>query len=176
MAVETDKTHRAVAAPGNGKKELARAELLNPFLPLAALRREMDRVFESFLGGFPTLNLNVEGILGMPRTFSPEVSVKETEKEIRVTAELPGMQQKDITVEVVGSDLILSGEKKEEKEEKDEGWRSIERRYGAFRRVIALSPDVDREKVTAKYKDGVLTITVQKKPEAQPLRKKVEIH
>lgn len=106
--------------------------------------------------------------------FAPRVNVAETEKAYEVTMELPGIEAKEVKVEVHEGLLSVSGEKKEEKEEKGKTFHRVERTYGAFRRVIPLELPVNREKVEAKYHEGVLTITVPKMPEAETKRIEVK--
>jgi len=105
--------------------------------------------------------------------WSPRVDVKEDEKALTVTAELPGVDQKDVNVELKDGVLSISGEKKAQKEEKNETYYRVERSYGSFCRSFYLDEKVDAEKIEAKFKDGVLTLTLPKKPEEQP--KKIAI-
>ena len=100
--------------------------------------------------------------------------VAETDKGYEVKMDLPGIDPKDLTVEIREGSLWVSGERKEEKEEKGKTFHWVERHYGAFRRVIPLDLPVDREKVEAKYHDGVLKISVAKMPEAETKRIEVK--
>lgn len=138
--------------------------------PFRDLQEEMNRLFDDF-------PLAAQGT-GRERTlaaFSPRVDVSETEKEIHVSAELPGMDEKDITVELEESAVSIRGEKKEEKEEKNKNWHWREQSYGVFQRTIALPVGVDTEKVKATFKKGILTIAIPKKEEAQAKRKAIKI-
>lgn len=138
--------------------------------PFLSLRREMDRVFDSFFRDYDLpLAKNWEG------EFSPATDVVENGKEIKITAELPGLQEKDIEVSVSEDSITIKGEKKEEKEEKGEDRYLIERSYGSFYRNIALPSTVNIEKVEAKFKSGILEIHLPKKEEAKKKEKKVEI-
>jgi HSP20 family protein len=101
------------------------------------------------------------------------VDVKETDTEIVVKAEIPGMDAKDINISVAGDLLTIKGEKKSEREEKEENYHLVERSYGAFSRSLALPAAVDLEKIEAKYDKGVLTVTCPKKEEIKP--KAIEI-
>lgn len=123
--------------------------------PLLAFRREMDEVFDRFFGS---------GDLSLwpPDSFAPSIDVSETDDEIRVTAELPGVDEKDIDISVSNEALVIKGEKKQEKEEKDGGRHYVERSYGAFERDIQLPCEVDADKAAARYSRGVLTITLPK--------------
>jgi HSP20 family protein len=101
--------------------------------------------------------------------------VVEGDKDYRITAELPGMSEKDIEIALVGDVLTLKGEKKEEHEEKGESRYVAERRYGTFQRSFALPEDVDAEKIAASFKNGVITVTLPKRPDAQPKQRKIEV-
>lgn len=94
--------------------------------------------------------------------FAPKADVAETETAYEVTMDLPGTDPKEMTVEIRDGALWVSGERKEEKEEKGKSFHRVERHFGAFRRVVPLELPVDREKVTAQYGDGVLKVTIAK--------------
>jgi HSP20 family protein len=117
-----------------------------------------------------------EGYWGLPEKewFTPTADIAETEKGYEVSMDLPGIDPKDLTVEIREGSLWVSGERKEEKEEKGKTFHRVERHYGAFHRVVPLDLPVDREKVEAKYHDGVLMITVAKSPEAETKRIEVK--
>lgn len=122
--------------------------------PFAEFRKEMDALVDGFFSGF--------GESRIAEDFRPRVDVKETDKEISVTAELPGVDEKDVEISLAGDVLTIKGEKKAEKEEKSEERYHFERSYGAFRRSFSLPCEVDADKATAAYKKGVLTITLPK--------------
>ena len=105
--------------------------------------------------------------------FNPAFDVSETEKELIVKAEVPGMDKKDININLSDGLLTMTGEKKHEKKEEGENYHLVERHYGKFSRTMRLPSTVNTEKVDAIYKDGVLTITVPKTETVQP--KKIEI-
>jgi HSP20 family protein len=138
-------------------------ERMCPTLPFGDLRREIDRLFEGvavpFNGGF----------LHAPAVF-PAVNVWEDGDCLYAEAELPGVDPKEIEIEVVGNVLTLRGEKKHEREEEGKGFHYVERRYGGFIRNIELPTSVDSEKVSAACKNGVLTVTLPKHPESKPKR------
>lgn len=115
------------------------------------------------------------GRWGEMGTFSPKVDVVEKDREIEVTAELPGLEEKDIDVTVDAQGLTLRGEKKEEKKEESGSFYRMERSYGSFQRYIPLSVEVDREKVKAKFKNGVLKIHLPKTGKELQHGKKVQI-
>ncbi len=101
------------------------------------------------------------------RLFTPELDVAETDTSVEVSAELPGMKPEEINVEVHSGQLWISGEKKEQKEEKGKTFHRVERRYGSFRRVLPVPASVDPEKVEASFHEGVLKITLTKTEEAK---------
>lgn len=142
--------------------------------PFFSLQRQMNQLFDSFFRDF-----ELEPFRGMGEwygKFSPEVDVKENNKEITITAELPGMDEKDIDVSLSGDSLIIKGEKKEEKEEKDKESWCMERRYGSFYRAIPLPEEIiDKEKAAASFKKGVLCVTIPKTEAAASLSKKISI-
>ncbi len=141
--------------------------------PFFSLQRDMNRLFDSF---FRDLDVSPTGPweTGM-ETFSPSIDVREDEKEIVVKAELPGVEDKDVEVLLSGNALTLKGEKREEKEEKEKGYYHMERRYGAFSRVIPLPEGVETEKAEASFKHGILTIRVPRKESAIEAGKKIPI-
>lgn len=117
-------------------------------------------------------------ISGLPRAW-PRVNISETDKELRITAELPGVEQKDIDITLTGGDLVIKGEKKSESEEKkdDKGrsYHRAERSFGSFARRMALPFEVEAGKIDATFKDGVLTLVLPKPAEAQKASRKIEI-
>ncbi len=131
-----------------------------PFGDLATFRREMDRLFEHFLGVLPGPEVPGPG-------WVPRLDLTETKDNITVKAELPGLEPKDLDISISGNTLTIKGEKRQEKEEKDEQRRLVERTYGAFVRSVELPVPVAGEKVKATFKNGVLTITLQKTEEAK---------
>jgi len=137
--------------------------------PLLALQREMNRVFDSFFRGsgaaVPTL-----APLGWTAAW-PHVEVSETEQEVKVTAEVPGLEEKDLEVTLHDGVLTLRGEKKAE----SEGALYSECWQGRFQRSLQLGPDVDPDKVAASFRNGVLTVTVAKRPEAQRQVRRIPI-
>jgi len=133
---------------------------------LGRLEKDFGRFVEGFLS-------DEDRWLSLEGTFVPTTNVVESAEGVEVTAELPGMKPEDFTVEVKNGALWISGEKKEEKEEKGKTFHRVERSYGEFRRVISLPATVAEDKVTAEYKAGVLRITIPKTAEARP--KKIEV-
>jgi HSP20 family protein len=105
----------------------------------------------------------------------PAIDMSEDDKAYKISAELPGLDAKDVDVSVSGGTLVLKGEKRQEKEEKDKNYYFSERAYGSFQRAFELPASVDRDKVSADFSKGVLTITLPKTPDAQKQQKKIEV-
>jgi HSP20 family protein len=108
-------------------------------------------------------------------SFIPAVDVYEDEKKVVLKLEVPGIEEKDLDVSVEKNTLTVKGERKLEKEEKEENFHRIERRYGSFYRAFTLPTTVDTESVAASYNAGVLKVELTKKPEAQPKQIKVNV-
>lgn len=141
--------------------------------PFLSLRREMERMFDDFLGdtsagwGWPVAKSSA---------FHPRLTVAESDKEITVTAELPGLTEKDLECTIQGDHLLLRGHKREEREEK-EGDKVVlsERTYGMFERAIPLSCEVVEDKIDATFKSGVLTIRLPKTAESARQTKRISV-
>ncbi|MBK8574787.1 MAG: Hsp20/alpha crystallin family protein [Elusimicrobia bacterium] len=140
--------------------------------PFGLFSREVDRLFDDVGRGWTLAPLRVFEQRTKGEVV-PRLDMSETEQEIKVTAELPGMDEKDVTVTLEGDLLTLKGEKKAETEEKGKNFHRLERTYGSFQRVITLPSEVDATKVTAGFKKGVLTVTLAKSPTAQT--RKIEV-
>lgn len=156
-------------APWNwGRKEVPvrRAEGGQGVEPFYELQRDMNRLFESFFDDF---GLTGPGAAG----FQPRVDVRDTGEALEITAELPGLTEKDVEVELAPGVLTLRGEKKAEKTEERDGVRYCERSFGRFERRIALPEEVDEAGVKAACRDGVLTVTAPKTRSAA--RRKIEV-
>ncbi len=138
--------------------------------PFATFRREFDDLFDNFFRSFDLQPF--EGRLG---AFSPKVDVTENDKEIRISAELPGMDEKDIDVSLQGGMLTIRGDKREEKEDKGKDYYKLERSYGSFSRSVPIPVEVDTEKIDAKFKKGVLSITLPKTAKAVEETKKIAV-
>jgi HSP20 family protein len=141
-----------------------RGELARGRDPFVDLQREMNNLIERFFsdsqtGAWPA------------GAFAPEVDISENDKEVRISAELPGVDEKDLEVSVTEDSISIRGEKKEEKEEKNGERRYVERSYGSFQRRLPLPSEVDASKAKATFKKGVLTITVPKSASVQKARK-----
>jgi len=128
---------------------------------LGGFRGEMDRLFDSFVRD--AFNWGAGG-----DTWGPPLDVEETEKEVHVRAELPGVKAEDLDISIAHGALIISGEKKESQEKHERGYFYQERRYGNFHREVPLPTAVDEEHVVAEFKDGVLSVCLQKASAALP--------
>lgn len=142
--------------------------------PLVTLQHSMNKLFEDFSTGFSNMDL------GWPKEstfghFVPKINMNEDEKSIEITAEIPGVDEKDIQVTLNNDILTIKGEKKSETETKDKGVHRSERVYGYFHRSIALPAEVEFANISATFKNGVLFLKCPKSPKAQSNVKKIEI-
>ena len=142
--------------------------------PFSSMRAEMERLFDSYLGhGLGRLpGLSREGWGGFT---SPSTDLKETDKEFLVEAELPGMDENDVSVTLTNGVLTIRGEKKSEREEKKENYRLMERSYGSFHRSFQLGDAVDPDNVKASFEKGVLRVALPKRPESAKAEKQIPI-
>jgi HSP20 family protein len=136
--------------------------------PVLAMQRDINRMFDGFLDRFNSPFAANNG--AFPRT-----DVAETDSEVEVSIELPGIDEKDIDVAIANDVLTIRGEKKNGREEKRQGYYLAERSFGAFHRAIALPPGVDGDKAKAEFKQGILTISLPKTPEARSKVKKIDV-
>jgi len=136
-----------------------------PFKPLSALQEEMNRLLEEFWGRKRDL----------ARFISPAIDMEETDKDIVVQAEMPGVEPEDIEVSISGNNLVIRGERKQEKEQKKKRYHVMECTYGSFYRSIPLPMEVDTEKVSAEYKKGILRVVLPKSKEVLPKQIKIEV-
>jgi HSP20 family protein len=140
---------------------------------LARLRDEMDRTFDRFFSD-PWAGLSlIEPKALRAEGWLPAMDVSETDSEVTVRAEIPGIAAKDLDIAISGTTLTVSGEKEESEEKKDENYYQCECRYGSFRRVVELPDTIDAEKISAESDNGVLTIHIGKRPGTKT--KKVEV-
>jgi HSP20 family protein len=150
--------------------------------PFETLRREVDRLFEDFdrsfwRSPFRRSAFDIEPFWRRELSFgaTPAVDIAEKDNAYEITADLPGMEEKNIEVKVSDGNLTIKGEKREEKEEKKKDYYLQERHFGSFERSFGLPEGVDPDKIEASFKKGVLTVTLPKKPEAQKPAKKIDI-
>lgn len=140
-------------------KELAR---WTPFREVSRLRDEMDRMWQDFFGP------GRRALRPMGEEWIPAVDISDTADKVMVKVEVPGMDAKNIEISLSGDILTIRGEKKAEREEKEENFHLVERSYGSFARSLRLPAAVEADKIEASYKKGVLTITCPKKEEVKP--------
>ncbi|MDE5455951.1 Hsp20 family protein [Bradyrhizobium sp. CSA112] len=130
--------------------------------PFSLLQQEIDRLFEGVTRNLP----------GLAATTMPSMDISETDKVIEITAELPGLEKKDVELNVADNLLTIRGEKKNEREEKNKDYHLVERSYGSFSRLVELPSGVKVEDISAEIANGVLKVTVQKPAPKQS--KKIE--
>jgi HSP20 family protein len=152
-------------------KEVAEMDIMkwDPFRDMVSIRDEIDRVFDGFFGRMPAKSTMIEGV------WAPLVDIEETEDDILITAELPGMKKEDIKISVSEGRLHIAGVRSKEKEEKGKTFHRIERVYGRFERVVPLSVEVEAGKTKATYEDGMLKVSLPKAEEAEPKEIGVEV-
>jgi HSP20 family protein len=152
------------------KEELTMTVLTRwePFREFSTLQDRINRVFRESYTGNQDDSLTTS-------SFAPAVDVYEDEHKVSLKIEVPGIEEKDIDVRVENNTLTVHGERKIEKEEKEENYRRVERQYGSFTRSFTLPQTVDTENVSANYDKGVLKITLPKKAEAKPKQIKVNV-
>src|ERR1700756_5367078 len=138
----------------------------DPFREVVALQNRMNSLFREMNEGESPLTT---------ASFVPAVDIYEDPKKVVLKREVPGIEEKDLDVRVENNTLTVKGERKFEKEEKEENFHRIERRYGSFYRAFTLPSTVDTEHVNANYNAGILKLELSKKPEAQPKQIKVNV-
>ena len=141
-----------------------------PTRDIASIREEMNRLFDNFFSSVPERGRSL-----LEGEWAPSLDVAETDEEVIVTAELPGIKQEEVDITIADNVLTLKGEKKEEKEEKKKNYHRIERTYGSFQRSVSLPTGVQADKAKATYKDGILNITVPKVEESKPKQIKIDV-
>jgi HSP20 family protein len=160
-------TLRSIVPFGWGSSTLpSRASNNDPFV---RLWNDVDQLFSNMVRGTGLGDWQPTGNIGLP------MEIYETGNEVKVVAELPGVEEKDVSVELAGNVLTLRGEKKSTEERKEEGYHLAERRYGNFSRTLRLPFEVEADKVEAVFKNGVLTITMPKPAELQQQVKRIEV-
>jgi len=138
----------------------------DPFREVQSLQNRMNALFRDFGDGDSPMTT---------ASFIPAVDIYEDEKKVVLKLEVPGIDEKDLDVHVENNTLTVKGERKFEKEEKEENFHRIERRYGSFYRAFTLPTTVDAENINAAYNNGILKLELKKKPEAQPKQIKVNV-
>jgi HSP20 family protein len=127
---------------------------------LARFEEDMEEMFERLFGGR-------EGWLAPREVMVPRMDMVESDKQLEITVDLPGLKPEEVTVELKDGELWISGEHKEEKEEKGKTFHRVERHHGEFRRVLPLPVAVNEQAIEARFEKGVLTVTLPKAPEAE---------
>lgn len=138
------------------------------------MHQEMDRIFDSFFGdafGRAPLSTAVSSLSPM----ALQLDIAETDKAYVVTAELPGLEEKDVDITLTDGILTLKGEKQQEEEKEGKTFHRMERRYGSFKRVLQLPGDADENAISATMKNGILQIEIGKSAKAEPASRKIEI-
>jgi len=150
-----------------------------PGLPMTRLHQEMDRLFESFLRswGMPVLpDLGTNSSRWMSQSLlRPSVDISENKDRYTIRVELPGVEKESLSLSVDDDTLVISGEKHQQKEESEGGYHCVESSYGSFRRLLSLPEDADQEKLDAKFKNGVLTITLPRLPQPENRGREIAI-
>ena len=144
-----------------------------PFQELNSLQKQMNRMFDSFFGRTTSLMPFEENLNDLE--FGPPVDIYEDDQKLTFKVEVPGIDEKDIKVEVENNVLTLHGERKLEKDIKEENFRRMERHYGAFSRSFTLPSAIDPEKIEANYSHGVLAVQMPKRAEARAKQIKVNV-
>ena len=139
-----------------------------PFREMSTLRDEMDKVWDRFFGEQAPLT-------PWRGEWVPSLDVSETKNNVRVRAELPGINAKDIDISLTDDVLTVTGEKKQEKEEEDENYHRVETSYGSFSRSVRLPHEVKSDKIKANYRDGILKITLPKSEKAKSKQVKINV-
>ncbi len=148
------------------------------YSPLMQLHQEIDRIFDNMFRTFAGWPFGGEPVMGQAAVagiLKPTVDIAASDREYTISVEVPGVDEKDIQLELAGNTLTIRGEKKKEHEEKNKNFYRMERAYGAFQRVLSLPEDADQDSIEASFKKGVLTITIPRKAQPQAETKKIEI-
>ncbi len=162
-------------------KPVAPPMAMQAWRPFESLRQEVDRLFEDFTMNpfrlpFRRPAFDIEPFWQAESWIAaPAVDLVEQEKAFELTAELPGLDEKDVEVKVANGILTIKGQKSEDKEEKNKDFHMRERRFGAFERSVRVPETVDADKIEASFKKGVLTVTLPKTAEAQKPVKKIDV-
>ena len=147
-----------------------RVPLRYDYSPFTMLNHDFDRLFDNLFRGFDMVPFR-----SISKIFTPHIELSENDREIKVSAELPGLDEKDVEVSLRDNTLTITGEKKEKKESEEKDYRMKERAYGAFRRSIPLGSEIDAKKVNAHFRKGVLTITLPKAGRDREKKKKISV-
>ena len=137
--------------------------------PILQLHREIDRLFDDAFRGFGFPALAVQRLpAGWPGMLMPALDIQEADKQYKIALELPGVEEKDIQITLDSDVLVVRGEKRQEQEKKEGSFHRIERSYGSFQRALNLPDDANQDSIKANFKNGVLTITMDKREVSAP--------
>ena len=157
------------------RRQETRTQYTDPF---SQIRQEIDRVFDAaFSGfGFPSIGFGRE-LTPAAQTdwLKPTLDVGASDKEYTISVELPGVDEKDVQLELINDTLKIKGDKKQQKEEKEKNYYRMERSYGSFQRVLSLPEDADQDNIKAVYKNGIMNITIPRKAAPKTEVKQIEI-
>ena len=157
----------------NGKRSQVSIRREDP--SFSKLYSDMERMMNDMLNDYLPTFPGGRGKGADIDFLTPKINISETENEYKISAEIPGVEEKAIDLSINKGMLLIKAEKKEEKEEKDEQYHRYERYYGTFQRTISLPEDIDENSIKAKFKGGILNIAIKKNKEAQPATKKIEV-
>lgn len=144
--------------------------------PVSRIHTEIDRLFDDFFNSAKVPSLfESPGIFGSSALLKPNLDISEDKENYNITIEVPGVEEKDIKVDVNNNLLTVRGEKRHEQTKKDDQYHSIERSYGAFQRTLSLPNNADNSRITAKFKNGVLDIKVAKTEQSKPEGRTIDI-
>lgn len=148
------------------------------FDPTLSIHRDIDRLFDHFFRGVgmpASVRPDAWPSFGDSGLLKPKIDLSASEQEYQLTVEIPGVSEKDVTIDIKGNTMTVKGEKRQEKEEKDKNFYRIERSYGSFQRVLSLPEDVDQDAIKASFKNGILSITMPRKALPKGEVKQIEI-
>jgi len=156
-----------------------RQETQTPYAdPFVQIRQEIDRIFDTAFSGFdfPSLGFGRE-LTPMAQTdwLKPTLDIGASDKEYTISVELPGVDEKEIQLELINDTLKIKGEKQQQKEEKEKNYYRMERSYGSFQRVLSMPEDADQGNINAVYKNGIMKITIPRKAAPKTEVKQIEI-
>jgi len=151
-----------------------RSQPMQSINPYRAMREMMNDMMEDFFGDWPMMR--VRPFEWRMEAFTPYVDVVDEGSQLRVAAEVPGMSPEDLDLSLTDDSLILRGEKRSERDQEEQGVRHRERSFGSFERVIPLPAEVERDKVEASFRNGVLNVILPKSPQAMERSKKIQIN
>ena len=173
-----------ILTPWNWFKKEEEGEALRPYNhrrdtttdhPLLRLQRDLDQLFADVSRGFPFSGVQESETRGRGGFLLPRLNIAETKTHYTITVEVPGIEEKDIELTVADRTLTIRGEKRTEKEDSNHQYHRVERSYGRFQRVLSLPTDADEDHITAKFKNGILTLTVGKNLKAVASERTIKI-